>query len=98
MDKQELKQVVDEVIKVSQEATQGNWIPLGIVICCIAVLLVMFIYILNLREKENIKMHKDSARRHDKADELLNKLTESNVSISQIVAVHEAEINNLKKN
>jgi len=84
------EKTLNEVKQVVESASNGNWLPFGIVCGCLVLCLTLFIYILNLKDKQNT-MH------HEKTDDMLEKLAENSNKMGTIIAVHETEINNLKK-
>lgn len=79
-----------EVQRIINEASQNNWIPIGIVCFLTGVIIFLFIYILKIYQKNNDK-------RHEQSEELLSKMVESNSQLTKMVAVHESEIRNLKQ-
>jgi hypothetical protein len=79
-----------EVKEVVAHANDGNWFPFIIVLGCLGLVIVLFIYILNMKDKANQKDH-------DKMSDMLEKIVENNLSMNTMIAVHEVEINNLKQ-
>ena len=80
---------IEEFTKVVEHVNEGQWIPFGIMGASLGVIILLFIYILKLKEKNfNI--------RHDKTDKTTEKLTEISVGMKTMLAVHEMEIKTLK--
>lgn len=86
----------EELIKAVEQANNGNWIPLSIVIAVLGVVISLLIYIWNNTQKE-------SEKRRIKVDEILKELTESSVEqktilseLRTIVRYHEQDIRDLK--
>lgn len=81
---------LQELQKAIENANTGNWFPFAIVCGALSLVVLLFIYILNMKDKEN-------TRHHEQTDSILEKITETQQNMSTIIAVHENEINNLKK-
>ena len=90
------KETLLEVKEVVEHATNGNWMPFGIVCVCFGLIVVLFIYILKMKEKENNSKHDTNNERHNATNTILEKLTENNTAMNTMIAVHEVEIDNLK--
>ena len=80
---------LEEVKGIVEHAAQGNWFPFAIVCACLGLIVVLFIYILKMKDKANQNDHK-------KTDSILEKLTENTSAMNVMIQVHETEINNLK--
>jgi len=72
-----------EIRQISASAMQGNWIPLGIVVVLIGVIIFLIV-----RQNDS---------KHNATEKMLAKLTDSQVITERILAVHENEINHLKE-
>lgn len=72
-----------EVQQIAQQTMNGNWIPFSIVIFLIGIILVMII--------------KNNDKKHLETNEMLKELAKNNNYLSKMVAVHDSEIENLKK-
>lgn len=80
----------NEAKQLIQEATNGNWIPFGIVIGLLTLVVFLIVFIL--------KMYRDrNDEKHSKTDEAIQKLTESNLNMDRLLLVHEKEIENIKR-
>lgn len=84
---QELKQAVEM-------ASQGNYVPLliiaGVMVFCFTIIVVLLISMYKKDRSTSYDQYKDLTT-------LTMRLTESSIQNAQIIAVHEAEINHLKK-
>lgn len=87
----------EELIQAVEQANQGNWIPLTVVIAVLGVVIALLIHIWNNTQKETEK-------RRVKVDEMLKELTESSVEqksilseLRTIVKYHEKDIEKLKE-
>lgn len=72
-----------EVQQIAQQTMNGNWIPFSIVVFLIGIILVMIL--------------KNNDKKHTETTEMLKELAKNNNYLSKMVAVHDAEIENLKK-
>jgi F0F1-type ATP synthase membrane subunit b/b' len=87
----------DEIKRVIEEASNNNWIPISIVIAIFGIVIALLLYIWKTSQEE-------MKNRHAKAEDNIDKLTESQRSISMvltkletIVEYHEKSINELHK-
>lgn len=85
----------DEIKRVIEEASNNNWIPISIVIAIFGIVIALLLYIWKTSQEE-------MKNRHAKAEDNIDKLTESQRSISMvltkletIVEYHERSINEL---
>lgn len=85
----------DEIKRVIEEASNNNWIPISIVIAIFGIVIALLLYIWKTSQEE-------MKNRHAKAEDNIDKLTESQRSISMvltkletIVEYHEKSINEL---
>ena len=78
-----------EVQRAISEANNGNWIPFGIVIGLLVVIILMFIYILKTKEKALLDHNK-------KTDRSFEKLAEISAEMKTMLAVHDNELKQLK--
>lgn len=79
----------EEINATIEHAIHGNWVPFGIVVACLGTIVLLFVYILKMKDKANTSDH-------ETMNDLLSKLVESNVELVKMTSVHEAEIKNLK--
>lgn len=87
----------DEIKRIIEEASNNNWIPISIVVSIFAIVIALLLYIWKTSQAE-------MKARHDKAEDNIDKLTESQHQISMvltkletIVEYHERSINELHK-
>lgn len=87
----------DEIKRIIEEASNNNWIPISIVVSIFAIVIALLLYIWKTSQAE-------MKARHDKAEDNIDKLTESQHQISMvltkletIVEYHEKSINELHK-
>lgn len=87
----------DEIKRIIEEASNNNWIPISIVVSIFAIVIALLLYIWKTSQAEN-------KSRHDKAEDNIDKLTESQHQISivltrldTIVESHEKSINELNR-
>ena len=87
----------DEIRRVIEEANNNNWIPISIVIAIFGIIIALLLYIWKISQAEN-------KSRHDKSEDNIDKLTESQHQISivltrldTIVESHEKSINELNR-
>jgi len=85
------KETLLEVKKVVEVASDGNWFPFVVVAACLGLIVLLFIYILNIKDKAHTE-------RHNKHEGWLEKLTENSTQMGKMLAVHESELQNFKKN
>ena len=85
----------DEIRRVIEEASNNNWIPVSIVIAVFGIIIALLLHIWKTSQEE-------MKNRHAKAEDNIDKLTESQRSISMvltkletIVEYHEKSINEL---
>ena len=66
----------EEIKRLIEQANQGNWIPFGIIIGILSVVVFLLIYIYNMHQQSNIK-------KHDKTNDILEQLakTQANTEI-----------------
>lgn len=86
----------EEIKRIIEEATSGNFLPLAIVAAVFSVVILLLLYIWN-------KTQNDNEKRHESHEEMLKTLVESNQEqklINQrleiMVNVHERELEDLK--
>ena len=84
-----------EITQTIEQAINGNWLPFGIVCACIGVIIILFIYILKMKEKQIKEDHDNLSHRTSKSFE---KLTEISSEMKTMLAVHSIEIDQLKTN
>ena len=87
----------DEIKRIIEEASNNNWIPISIVVSIFAIVIALLLYIWKTSQAE-------MKARHDKAEDNIDKLTESQHQISMVLAkletiveYHERSINELHK-
>lgn len=87
----------DEIKRIIEEASNNNWIPISIVVSIFAIVIALLLYIWKTSQAE-------MKARHDKAEDNIDKLTESQHQISMvltkletIVEYHEKSINELNR-
>ena len=87
----------DEIKRIIEEASNNNWIPISIVVSIFAIVIALLLYIWKTSQAE-------MKARHDKAEDNIDKLTESQHQISMVLAkletiveYHEKSINELQK-
>jgi len=88
---------LEEIKQAVETANDGNWIPFTVVLGCLLVVVTLFVYILKLKETNFTESLK-------KSDDNINKLTDIQISMDKMLAVHdneikahEKEINHLKE-
>ena len=84
-----LKLDAQELQKVVELASDGNWLPIGLLFGCLSLVATMFLIILRMKDKQN-------EIKHDKHDKNIDILTSNSIEMNKMISVHEAEINNLK--
>ena len=83
-----------EINQTIEQAINGNWLPFGIVCACIGVIVLLFVYILKMKEKQIKEDHESLSDRTSKSFE---KLTEIRSEMKTMLAVHNVEIDRLKQ-
>jgi len=83
-----------EINQTIEQAINGNWLPFGIVCACIGVIVLLFVYILKMKEKQIKEDHESLSDRTSKSFE---KLTEISSEMKTMLAVHNVEIDRLKQ-
>jgi hypothetical protein len=68
--------------KIVDNAMQGNWIPFGVVVFLLGVIVALIL--------------RQNNERHQRNEELMKELVRIQADNSKILAVHEAEIQHLK--
>ena len=84
------QETINEMKNVIEHANEGNWLPFSIVCACLFIIVSLFVYILNIKEKANTD-------HHEKTDIMLEKIVENNTSMNTMIAIHETEIKNMKR-
>ena len=80
----------EEIRQIVENASQGYWLPIGILAAAFSTIIALLLYIWN-------QMIKNNNKRHEKTEELLNKVSENQQALSQIVTRHEAHLEHLKQ-
>lgn len=83
LDKQEVTKIVDE-------ATTGNWLPFGVVIFLLGIVIALILYIMNMYKAQNDKKHSET-------EEMMKSLTESNLRMDRLLIIHDKDIEQLQK-
>lgn len=98
------EQIIRELGRVIDEANSSNWIPLTVVLSCLALVSVLVYFIVTRELKNNTEKHKKHEEEHDNHSKLINQLV--NVSVEQkliikelqiITKFHDREIQEIKK-
>lgn len=73
----------EEVLKVVQSATSGNWIPFSVVCSLLGIIVVMVV--------------RNNDKKHSTTDAILKQLADIQASHEKLLERHTVEIDHLKK-
>ena len=84
------KEVLQEIGTIVEEASSGNWLPFGVMGGLLTLVIFLVVIILRMKEKGfNVRL--------DKSDIDMNIIKQQSIHMGKIIAVHDAEIENLKE-
>ena len=79
------KEQVQEVVKIINEANNGNWIPIAVVGSLFGIIVLLLLYIYNKDRKISIYKHKD-------IEDIQSKLSLNNEKLTILVNRHDVKL------
>lgn len=80
----------EEIRQIVESASNGYWLPLGILAGSFSVIIALLLYIWN-------QMIRNNNKRHQSTEKLLNKAMDNQKALTSLVDRHDVEIEHLKK-
>jgi phosphoribosylformylglycinamidine (FGAM) synthase-like amidotransferase family enzyme len=80
----------EEIRQIVESASQGYWLPIGILAGAFSIIIALLLYIWN-------QMIKNNNARHESSEELLKTAMENQTSLRSLVTQHDVEIKHLKE-
>jgi uncharacterized membrane protein len=79
------KEQVQEVVKIINEANNGNWIPIAVVGSLFGIIVILLLYIYNRDRKISVYKHRD-------IDEIQSRLSTNNEKLTILVNRHDVKL------
>jgi phosphoribosylformylglycinamidine (FGAM) synthase-like amidotransferase family enzyme len=80
----------EEIRQIVENASNGYWLPLGILAGAFSMIIALLLYIWN-------QMIKNNNNRHESTEKLLNKAMDNQKALASLVDRHDVEIDHLKQ-